>query len=217
MSGIEDTCVLRARGLYKQYGREGGLVRAVDGVDLDVAAGRTLAVMGPSGCGKSTLLHLLGGLDRPTAVSCSSRIAASISSLSAPWRNCDATRSALSSRGSSFSRSSPPRRTSNCRPCWPDHRRGRLAAEPVSSLSKSDWGDGPATCLPRFRAGSASASLLRERWSTSRPSSSLTNRPGTLTAPPRWKCSGFSAPCAPRGSPWWSSPTTSGSPRRRIG
>jgi len=67
MSGIEDTCVLRARGLCKQYGREGGLVRAVDGVDLDVAAGRTLAVMGPSGCGKSTLLHLLGGLDRPTA------------------------------------------------------------------------------------------------------------------------------------------------------
>ena len=41
MSGIEDTCVLRARGLRKQYGREGGLVRAVDGVDLDVAAGRT--------------------------------------------------------------------------------------------------------------------------------------------------------------------------------
>jgi len=67
MSGIEDTCVLRARGLRKQYGSEGGLVRAVDGVDLDVAAGRTLAVMGPSGCGKSTLLHLLGGLDRPTA------------------------------------------------------------------------------------------------------------------------------------------------------
>ena len=51
MSGIEDTCVLRARGLRKQYGSEGGLVRAVDGVDLDVAAGRTLAVMGPSGCG----------------------------------------------------------------------------------------------------------------------------------------------------------------------
>jgi energy-coupling factor transporter ATP-binding protein EcfA2 len=66
MSGTDDTCVLRARGLRKQYGREGGLVRAVDGVDLDVAAGQTLAVMGPSGCGKSTLLHLLCGLDRPT-------------------------------------------------------------------------------------------------------------------------------------------------------
>ena len=43
-----------------------GLVRAVDGVDLDISAGETVAVMGPSGCGKSTLLHLLGGLDRPS-------------------------------------------------------------------------------------------------------------------------------------------------------
>ena len=59
--------VLRARGLRKEYGRGEGLVRAVDGVDLDIAAGETVAIMGPSGCGKSTLLHLLGGLDRPSA------------------------------------------------------------------------------------------------------------------------------------------------------
>jgi putative ABC transport system ATP-binding protein len=52
--------------LAKQYGSGQALVRAVDGVDLDVAAGETVAVMGPSGCGKSTLLHLLGGLDRPS-------------------------------------------------------------------------------------------------------------------------------------------------------
>jgi len=38
----------------------------VDGVDLDVAAGETVAIMAPGGCGKSTLLHLLGGLDRPS-------------------------------------------------------------------------------------------------------------------------------------------------------
>ena len=66
MSDTVNTLVLRARGLRKEYGRGDGLVRAVDGVDLDVADGETVAVMGPSGCGKSTLLHLLGGLDRPS-------------------------------------------------------------------------------------------------------------------------------------------------------
>jgi len=67
VSNAADTPVLRARGLRKAYGKGEGLVRAVDGVDLDIAAGETVAIMGPSGCGKSTLLHLLGGLDRPSA------------------------------------------------------------------------------------------------------------------------------------------------------
>ncbi|TDQ47209.1 ABC transporter ATP-binding protein [Actinorugispora endophytica] len=57
---------LRAVGLSRTYGRGENLVRAVDGVDLDVPAGQTFAVTGPSGCGKSTLLQLFGGLDRPT-------------------------------------------------------------------------------------------------------------------------------------------------------
>jgi putative ABC transport system ATP-binding protein len=66
MTDTTNTAVLGARGLRKHYGQGEGLVRAVDGVDLDVASGETVAVMGPSGCGKSTLLHLLGGLDRPS-------------------------------------------------------------------------------------------------------------------------------------------------------
>jgi putative ABC transport system ATP-binding protein len=59
--------LVHAEGLRKEYGSGGGLVRALDGVDLDVNRGEAVAVMGPSGCGKSTLLHLIGGLDRPSA------------------------------------------------------------------------------------------------------------------------------------------------------
>jgi putative ABC transport system ATP-binding protein len=66
MTDTANTSVLRAAGLRKHYGEGQGLVRAVDGVDLVVAPGESVAVMGPSGCGKSTLLHLLGGLDRPS-------------------------------------------------------------------------------------------------------------------------------------------------------
>lgn len=65
-SAASGDSVLRAFGLRFDYGQGAGLVRAVDGVDLLVTSGETVAVMGPSGCGKSTLLHLLGGLDRPT-------------------------------------------------------------------------------------------------------------------------------------------------------
>jgi ABC-type lipoprotein export system ATPase subunit len=66
VSDKDDRVVLQARGLHKHYGQGDGLVRAVDGVELDVDLGESVAVMGPSGCGKSTLLHLLGGLDRPS-------------------------------------------------------------------------------------------------------------------------------------------------------
>ncbi|MFE5775136.1 ABC transporter ATP-binding protein [Brachybacterium sp. NPDC056505] len=55
--------VLRARGLRKSYGRGESVVRALDGVDVDIARGGFTAIMGPSGSGKSTLLHVLAGLD----------------------------------------------------------------------------------------------------------------------------------------------------------
>ena len=67
--------VLQATGVVKHFPVQRGVVfkrtvgnvRAVDGVDLELHAGRTLGVVGESGCGKSTLAKLLVGLEPPTS------------------------------------------------------------------------------------------------------------------------------------------------------
>ena len=58
--------LLRLRDITKHYTVGSELIRALDGVDLDVAEGEYLAIMGASGSGKSTMMNILGCLDRPT-------------------------------------------------------------------------------------------------------------------------------------------------------
>ena len=56
---------LSVRDLFKSYENSGATIDVLKGINLDLNAGETLAIVGASGIGKSTLLHILGALDRP--------------------------------------------------------------------------------------------------------------------------------------------------------
>ncbi|MES4792465.1 MAG: nitrate ABC transporter ATP-binding protein, partial [Chloroflexota bacterium] len=53
------TPAIRVAALEHTFRQKGRSVRAIDGVDLEVAEGEFVALVGPSGCGKSTLLRVL--------------------------------------------------------------------------------------------------------------------------------------------------------------
>lgn len=57
---------LKIEGLKKYYGKDESLVKAVDGIDLEIENGKFTVIIGTSGSGKSTLLHCIAGLDKPT-------------------------------------------------------------------------------------------------------------------------------------------------------
>ncbi|MFH8249665.1 ABC transporter ATP-binding protein [Microbacterium sp. B2969] len=57
----------RLTGVTRTYQQKGRVVKALTGVDLEIAAGDFVTIQGPTGGGKSTLLQLLGALDRPSS------------------------------------------------------------------------------------------------------------------------------------------------------
>jgi putative ABC transport system ATP-binding protein len=63
LAGVEKT--YRSGGGRK--GRRGAAFRALNGVDLAIAAGEMVAITGPSGSGKTTIINMIAGIDRPTA------------------------------------------------------------------------------------------------------------------------------------------------------
>jgi NitT/TauT family transport system ATP-binding protein len=61
------TAILRVANLHKSYAAAGGATVALNGVNLNVAAGSFVSIIGASGCGKSTLLQIMAGLVTPTS------------------------------------------------------------------------------------------------------------------------------------------------------
>ncbi len=64
---VDTVPAISVRGVRREVSDSTGTLTILDGIDFDIAAGETVAIVGASGSGKSTLLGILAGLDRPTA------------------------------------------------------------------------------------------------------------------------------------------------------
>ncbi len=67
MAEVFSEYIVRTKDLVKEYVMGNTVLRALDGIQLDVRRGEYISLMGPSGSGKSTLFNMIGGLDKPTS------------------------------------------------------------------------------------------------------------------------------------------------------
>jgi len=62
-----DMPLMEISGLERHYDMASGVVKALDGIDLEIEKGERIVLLGPSGSGKTTLLNCVAALDRPTS------------------------------------------------------------------------------------------------------------------------------------------------------
>ena len=58
--------VVKTEDVVKEYRMGSNILRALDGINIEIERGEYISLMGPSGSGKSTLFNMIGALDRPT-------------------------------------------------------------------------------------------------------------------------------------------------------
>lgn len=150
---------------------------ALDGIDLEVAAGEVVMLTGASGAGKSTVLHVTGGMDQPDEGH------VEIDGTELVPRNLDRHRRRIGFVFQRFHLLPALTALDNVlAPSCPAEWTSTGASAAWNCSKRSAWETGPTPCPRSCRAVSSNASPSPARWSTGRDCCWPTSRPATWTA-----------------------------------